>query len=416
MPPLEFRSVADHRNFLNPRCSRALLDDMGPLWHHRTAMATDVQAPDAALVERERVMRALREHEAELRALGVTRLWLFGSLARGDPGRRSDVDVLISVPPAQKFSLLDLAGVRVELCDAARPRHRCRHSRRRAATVLGDDQGRSRRGVLMPRAPVADRLRHMLDAIARIETLTGGKSFEDYAADWVIRDAVERNLERVSEASRHVPSDLKSQHKNVPWRAVAGLGNVLRHDYPRVKDPRVWRIVSHDLAPLKAAVEAMLQEIDGNALEGPEPARRRAFATPVSQKARESCGRRVRSAWPAAWVRSCARVARPAARVGFVRPRRARVRSDAMRQGFRRPGPIGPRRAHDTAPALTMAPCSPGMFTGRADLPPLEACSVADYGNLFNQDSQERALDQCRPQATRHESATKRQTGWQRKL
>ena len=80
-------------------------------------MATDVQAPDAALVERERVVRALREHETALRALGVTRLWLFGSLARGDPGRRSDVDVLISVAPAQKFSLLDLAGVRVELCD-----------------------------------------------------------------------------------------------------------------------------------------------------------------------------------------------------------------------------------------------------------------------------------------------------------
>jgi uncharacterized protein with HEPN domain len=41
---------------------------------------------------------------------------------------------------------------------------------------------------------------------------------------------------------------------------VAGLGNVLRHDYPRAKDPRVWRIVSHDLAPLKAAIEQMLRE------------------------------------------------------------------------------------------------------------------------------------------------------------
>jgi uncharacterized protein with HEPN domain len=117
----------------------------------------------------------------------------------------------------------------------------------------------------MPRAPVADRLRHILDAIARIETLTLDKSFEDYAAGWVIRDAVERNLERVSEASRHVPSDLKGQHRNVPWRAVAGLGNVLRHDYPRVRDPRVWRIVSHDLAPLKAAVEAMLRELEEGA-------------------------------------------------------------------------------------------------------------------------------------------------------
>jgi uncharacterized protein with HEPN domain len=64
----------------------------------------------------------------------------------------------------------------------------------------------------MPRAPVADRLRHILDAIARIETLTAGKSFEDYLADWITRDAVERNLERLSEASRHVPAHLKAQH------------------------------------------------------------------------------------------------------------------------------------------------------------------------------------------------------------
>jgi uncharacterized protein with HEPN domain len=47
-------------------------------------------------------------------------------------------------------------------------------------------------------APVTDRLRHILDAVAKIETLTAGKSFEDYAADWVTRDAVERNLERAS--------------------------------------------------------------------------------------------------------------------------------------------------------------------------------------------------------------------------
>jgi uncharacterized protein len=80
-------------------------------------MATDVQAPDAALVERERVIRAIRGHEAALRTLGVTRLWLFGSLARGDARPDSDVDVLIDIIPGRKFSLLDLAEVRLALCD-----------------------------------------------------------------------------------------------------------------------------------------------------------------------------------------------------------------------------------------------------------------------------------------------------------
>jgi uncharacterized protein with HEPN domain len=116
----------------------------------------------------------------------------------------------------------------------------------------------------MAPAPVAERLRHILAAIARIEALTARKTFEDYLADWVTRDAVERNLERASEASRHIPAEIKARHKHIAWRSVAGLGNILRHDYPRIKDPRVWRIVTSDLPPLKAAVEAMLREADPN--------------------------------------------------------------------------------------------------------------------------------------------------------
>ncbi len=80
------------------------------------AAGTSVLAPEALAV-RERVIRAIRDHEPELRALGVTRLWLFGSLARGDARPDSDVDVLISVPPSRSFSLLDLADVRLALCD-----------------------------------------------------------------------------------------------------------------------------------------------------------------------------------------------------------------------------------------------------------------------------------------------------------
>jgi hypothetical protein len=80
-------------------------------------MASETQTLAPPLAERERVIRTIREHEAELRALGVSQLWLFGSLARGDAHPDSDVDVLISVPPARSFSLLDLAEVRVELCE-----------------------------------------------------------------------------------------------------------------------------------------------------------------------------------------------------------------------------------------------------------------------------------------------------------
>ncbi|MGH6914941.1 MAG: nucleotidyltransferase family protein [Geminicoccales bacterium] len=80
-------------------------------------MASDVKALDPAQALRDRVIRTIRDHEAELRALGVAKLWLFGSLARGDARPDSDVDVLIDIVSGRRFSLLDLSAVRLALCD-----------------------------------------------------------------------------------------------------------------------------------------------------------------------------------------------------------------------------------------------------------------------------------------------------------
>jgi predicted nucleotidyltransferase len=81
------------------------------------AAKTNVLAPPETFAERKRAIGILRAHETDLRALGVGRLWLFGSIARGDAGPRSDVDVMIAVPAGRKFSLFDLGEVRVELCE-----------------------------------------------------------------------------------------------------------------------------------------------------------------------------------------------------------------------------------------------------------------------------------------------------------
>jgi uncharacterized protein len=68
-------------------------------------------------MDRDEAMRILRAHERELRALGITRLALFGSVARGDARPDSDVDVMVDIEPGRRFSLLDLAGLHVLLCD-----------------------------------------------------------------------------------------------------------------------------------------------------------------------------------------------------------------------------------------------------------------------------------------------------------
>jgi len=62
---------------------------------------------------------------------------------------------------------------------------------------------------------------------------------------------VERGLEIISEASRHLSSALKSRHKNIPWKKVAGIGNVLRHEYERIAHDVLWHVVHDDLAELE---------------------------------------------------------------------------------------------------------------------------------------------------------------------
>jgi len=78
-------------------------------------MTTTSEAPPAGLAERERVLRLLRAHERDLRQRGITRLDLFGSVARGDAGSESDVDLLIEVVPESRFSLFDLVDLQDEL-------------------------------------------------------------------------------------------------------------------------------------------------------------------------------------------------------------------------------------------------------------------------------------------------------------
>jgi predicted nucleotidyltransferase len=69
------------------------------------------------LAERERVLMLLRAKETELRALGVTRLRLFGSMARGEAAPESDVDLMAEIDHDAKFSLIDHVGLEYDLGD-----------------------------------------------------------------------------------------------------------------------------------------------------------------------------------------------------------------------------------------------------------------------------------------------------------
>jgi uncharacterized protein with HEPN domain len=108
------------------------------------------------------------------------------------------------------------------------------------------------------------RLTDILAAIEQIDGLLAGKSPEDLYADRVVKAALERFLEIISEASRHIPDNLKLDAPAIPWRRIADLGNHIRHAYHAVDADILWKLYARgELAALKAAVEGFVYRQNG---------------------------------------------------------------------------------------------------------------------------------------------------------
>ncbi len=97
------------------------------------------------------------------------------------------------------------------------------------------------------------RLADMLQAMERIAEITAHETLATFESDWRSKWLVERAIEIISEASRHLPEALKARHKDIPWRKVAGIGNVLRHDYENIAAPVIWALAKDELAALEKA-------------------------------------------------------------------------------------------------------------------------------------------------------------------
>jgi len=99
----------------------------------------------------------------------------------------------------------------------------------------------------------------IITAIEKIEKYTAGMSKEDLAGNELVQDAVVRNLEVIGEAVKKVPDDVRSSYKDIPWKKIAGLRDILIHEYFGVNINIVWDVIENKLQPLKAAVTELYE-------------------------------------------------------------------------------------------------------------------------------------------------------------
>lgn len=104
------------------------------------------------------------------------------------------------------------------------------------------------------------RLFDILNAIHHIEQVTAGVTQAEFGQDFRCYRIVERELEIISEASRSLAAEDKDRFQEIPWRRIADIGNVLRHQYDDVAPSLIWLVVADHLAPLKVAISTLYAE------------------------------------------------------------------------------------------------------------------------------------------------------------
>jgi uncharacterized protein with HEPN domain len=107
----------------------------------------------------------------------------------------------------------------------------------------------------MPSDRPADCLRDIVANCERILRYTEGMAFDDCVADDRTMDAVERCLQRISEACYKLGNVLDTLSPDVPWRAARGVGNILRHKYDEVAEHETWASVRPDIPVLLAGAQ-----------------------------------------------------------------------------------------------------------------------------------------------------------------
>lgn len=103
-------------------------------------------------------------------------------------------------------------------------------------------------------------LEDILQAIGKIRRFTSGMSFQDFVCDEKTIDSVIRNLEVIGEAVKNLPDDLRLKYPSIDWKRMAGLRDILIHEYFGIDLEIIWDVVQNKLLGVEKNISAMLNE------------------------------------------------------------------------------------------------------------------------------------------------------------
>lgn len=113
-----------------------------------------------------------------------------------------------------------------------------------------------------------NRLIHILtalDCVERIQEYTAKYSLNQFETDRKTQDAVLRNLEILGQSIKDYGiDDLIIDYPNIEWRSLAGMRNIIAHDYLSIDIVIIWETISKHIVPLEKVIKEIIKELKNN--------------------------------------------------------------------------------------------------------------------------------------------------------